>query len=143
MNLIINHILCFVILYLFLLSFINLQKEQNPLKYKLFIFSIIFIIQLCIILTENINNNCNYYFNDLIKKAILYGLFFIIGYSIYIDLNLFLLKDYFIYYNDNIYIKYLLMTFIITIISFIFASLDVIITNNIYNECNNQNNKNN
>ena len=143
MNLIINHILCFVILYLFLLSFVNLQKDQNPLKYKLFIFSIIFIIQLCIILTENINNNCNYNFNDLVKKAILYGLFFIIGYAIYIDLNLFLLKDYFIYYNDNIYIKYLLMTFIITIISFIFASLDVIITNNIYNECNNQNNRNN
>jgi len=137
MNLIINYIIWLIILYLFFLSFIN-GMDNNPIKCKLYIFLITFIIQLIINFIDNMN--CNNDVNKLIKKSMLYGLFNIIGYSIYIDLDIFIIKDYFMNYN-NIYIKYLLITLIITTIGFILSSLDIIITNNIYNECNDEKNK--
>ena len=112
--------------------------DNNPIKCKLYIFLITFIIQLIINFIDNMN--CNNDVNKLIKKSMLYGLFNIIGYSIYIDLDIFIIKDYFMNYN-NIYIKYLLITLIITTIGFILSSLDIIITNNIYNECNDEKNK--
>jgi hypothetical protein len=135
MNLIVNFIICFIILYLFFLSFINTNIDDNPIKYKLYIFSIITFIQMSINLSEIINNNCEFNIMPIIKKSILYGLFSIIGYSIYIDFNLFLFTDLFNQYNDIKYYKFLLMTSIIILISFIFATLDIIITNNIIIDC--------
>ena len=43
--------------------------------------------------SEIINNNCEFIIIQIIKKSILYGLFSIIGYSIYIDFNLFLFTN--------------------------------------------------
>ena len=135
MNLIINFIICFIILYLFFLSFINTNKDDNPIKYKLFIFSIITFIEICINLSEIVRNNCEFNIIKIIRKSILYGLFSVIGYAIYNDLNLFLFTDLFDQYNKNKYYKYLLMTSIIILTSFIFATLDIIITNNIIIDC--------
>lgn len=135
MNLIVNYIINFVILYLFFLSFINLSNEENPIKYKLFIFSIITFIQIIINITDNLTNNCNFNILKIINKSILYGLFSIIGYSIYNDLNWKLYSDIISVYNDNKYYKFFIMISITIIISFIFASLDIIITNNIINDC--------
>ena len=134
MNLIINYIINFIILYLFFLSFINSSNDENPIIYKLYIFGIITLIQLSINIMELIRNNCNFDILKTINKSILYGLFGIIGYSIYNDLNWKLYTDYISPYNDNKYYKFLIMTSII-IISFIFASLDIIITNNIIIDC--------